>query len=144
MMPVMSRLAHPVTSVRPGSRVWWAGVLVTAAFLFWFNAVAVHALTEPHLGGPGHHHAAAVDDCARGEMHSHEQDCHPPQLASDHGYLASLRSLGAAPPTYASMGTFNGAPPSPTVGVALSLLEPAHHPGADPPNTAQPRAPPSI
>jgi hypothetical protein len=143
MLPVMSRLAHSVMPFQPGSRHWWAGVLVTAAFLFWFNAVAVHALMEPHLGGPGHHHAAVMDECARGEMHSHEQDCHPPHLASDHGYLPATRSLGAALPTFALMGAFDGAPPSPA-GHCLSRLEPSRQPGADPPNPAQPRAPPLI
>jgi hypothetical protein len=144
MLPLMSRLAHSVMPLQPWSRRWWLGVLATAAFLFWFNVVAVHALMEPHLGGPGHHHAVAATDCARGEMHSHERDCHPPHLASDHGYLPSMRFLDAALPHFALLGVGNGAPPAPSAGQCRSRLEPTRQPGADPPHTAQPRAPPSI
>jgi hypothetical protein len=143
MLAVMSRLPFLVTPVRPGTRVWWVRVVITGLFLIWNQAVAVHVLTQPHEGGPGHNHSSQAGDCERGLMHSHENDCDPPHVASDHGYLLVSRVFGPMLPV-AAVAVLPGWDSLEPRGELLpSLLESPHWPGADPPRLTLPRAPPS-
>ena len=144
MLPVMSRLAHRVTPIRPGSRVWWIRVLMTGVFVVWFNATAVHLVIEPHPEFHGHRHPAPVDDCLRGQLHSHERDCHPPHLASDHGYLLMIRTFGPELPPADMAGAPGVEPPDPPAGQPPSRIDLPHWPGTDPPNPGRPRAPPLV
>jgi hypothetical protein len=141
MLPFMSPFAHRATSDKPGSRVWWVRLAITCLFLVWFNAVAVHALTEPHEGASGHNHASVASDCERGLMHHHEKECHPPHMASDHGYLLAKRLMGAEqPPAILAPPGFE--PLVPPVHSPVVAIRHPHFSGADPPSPAQPRAPP--
>ena len=98
MLWFMSQLASRIPPDRPGSRVWWVRVAVTAVFLIWVNAVAIHLQTEPHLEITSHHHPTSTSDCERGLMHSHDRGCHSPHTVSDHGYFLAVRILGSLLP----------------------------------------------
>jgi hypothetical protein len=144
MLPFMSARGYRVLTGQTGSRVWWVRVLVTGFFLVWYNAVAVHLLMEPHPGFHGHSHPVPIGDCERGQMHSHEDDCHPPHLASDHGYLLTVRTLGPSVPDFILTDASSFGSPCPADGRLSGVLERPHRPGVDPPDPAQPRAPPAV